>query len=121
MRSDVSERAGTGLRLFKPPVAREVGPDQPVLKVRPAIVIDFPDSTLFNDLLRKRHRRGATVVVTEHVNYALSAHCFEHRLSFGKRVCERLLTEDDFVCNGGRNCDWHMRVTWRADVNDVNV
>src|SRR5579885_26582 len=121
MRKDVAERAGAGPRLVEPPDAREVRADEPVLKVRPAVVTDFSDAPLFDDSLGERDRRGAAVVVAEHVYDAAPPHGFEHRLGLGERVGERLLAEDDLPGARRGDRDWLMRVAGRADVNHVNV
>src|SRR5215475_3128499 len=65
--------------------------------------------------------RGAVIVVTDHVQYAVSTDCLEHLFGLCQSVCERLFAKYNLLRLGRGYGNRQVRVAGSADIDDVNV
>ncbi len=124
VRAEVAERAGAGVLPAQPPGQRELGVDQPVLKVRHPHVPQSAEPPLGHHPAGQRGRGHPAVVEADHRQLAALPGLFggpDHGLGLLDGVREGLLAQD--VLARGQRGDGYLGVAVArgADVDEVDV
>ena len=125
VRQQVARDAGPGNRRIQTPqpcaALRKIGGNRPILQEDGAVVEDSSQPAFVDQLLGQGDRRGAPVVVPDHVRDSGGFHRRRHCLGFARIPSQRLLAHDDLASFGGGNGDFIMGVVGAGDVDQVDI